>query len=80
MEELKPVSSIQDYGKIKIKLKDIMEQKSLTRYQLSKLTNTRFEVINKWYNGSVERIDSDVLARLCFTLGCRVDEIIEYNK
>ena len=79
MEELKPVSSIQDYGKIKIKLKDIMEQKSLTRYQLSKLTNTRFEVINKWYNGSVERIDSDVLARLCFTLGCRVDEIIEYN-
>ena len=80
MEELKPVSSIQDYGKIKIKLKDIMEQKSLTRYQLSKLTNTRFEVINKWYNGSVERIDSDVLARLCFTLGCRVDEIIEYNE
>ena len=80
MEELKPVSSIQDYGKIKIKLKDIMEQKSLTRYQLSKLTNTRFEVINKWYNGSVERIDSDVLALLCFTLGCRVDEIIEYNE
>ena len=80
MEELKPVSSIQDYGKIKIKLKDIMEQKSITRYQLSRLTNTRFEVINKWYNGSVERIDSDVLARLCFTLGCRVDEIIEYNK
>lgn len=80
MEELRPVSSIQDYGKIKIKLKDIMEQKSITRYQLSRLTNTRFEVINKWYNGSVERIDSDVLARLCFTLGCRVDEIIEYNE
>ena len=80
MEKFKSVSTIQDYGKIKINLKEIMEQKNLTRYQLSRLTNTRFEVINKWYNGSVERIDSDVLARLCFTLGCRVADIIEYKE
>lgn len=80
MNDFKPVSTIQNYGKIKIKLRNLMEKKELTRYQLSRLTNTRFEVINKWYNGNVERIDTDVLARLCFTLGCRVEDIIEYNK
>lgn len=78
MNDFKPVSTIQNYGEIKIKLRELMEEKELTRYQLSRLTNTRFEVINKWYNGNVERIDSDVLARLCFTLGCRVEDIIEY--
>lgn len=80
MNDFKPVSTIQDYGRIRIKLRKLMEKKGLTRYQLSRLTNTRFEVINKWYNGNVERIDTDVLARLCFTLGCRVEDIIEYNK
>ncbi len=80
MNDFKPVSTIQNYGEIKIKLRELMEEKGLTRYQLSRLTNTRFEVINKWYNGNVERIDSDVLARLCFTLGCRVEDIIEYDK
>lgn len=80
MNDFKPVSTIQNYGEIKIKLRELMEEKGLTRYQLSRLTNTRFEVINKWYSGNVERIDSDVLARLCFSLGCRVEDIIEYNK
>ncbi len=80
MEDFKSVSTIQNYGKIKIKLRDMMEQKNLTRYQLSRLTNTRFEVINKWYTGNVERIDCDVLARLCFTLECRIEDIVEYKK
>lgn len=80
MNDFKPVSTIQNYGEIKIKLRELMEEKGITRYQLSRLTNTRFEVINKWYSGNVERIDSDVLARLCFSLGCRVEDIIEYNK
>lgn len=66
-------------GKIKIKLREIMEGKELSRYQLSKMTSTRFEVINKWYNGEVERIDSDVLARFCFVLNCRVEDLIEYE-
>ncbi|MDE6156266.1 MAG: helix-turn-helix transcriptional regulator [Eubacterium sp.] len=57
-----------------------MDAQKITRNQLSRLTNTRFEVINKWYNGNVERIDCDVLARICFSLDCSVEDIIEYVK
>ena len=78
MNEVKSATTICEYGKIKIKLRKIMEEKNLLRYQLSKITNTRFEVINKWYNGEVERIDSDVLARFCFVLNCKVEDLIEY--
>ena len=76
---MKSVTTMCQYGKIKIKLRGIMEEKGLTRYQLSKITSTRFEVINKWYNGEVERIDSDVLARFCFVLNCKVEDLIEYE-
>ena len=79
MKELKSVSTVSNYGKIKIELKKIMDEKKLSRYQLSKLTNTRFEVINKWYNGYVERIDSDILARLCYVLDCNAEDIIKYK-
>ncbi|MBQ7598562.1 MAG: helix-turn-helix transcriptional regulator [Clostridia bacterium] len=57
-----------------------MEQKGISRYQLAKLTNTRFEVVNKWYQGVVERIDVDILARFCFCLDCCVSDIISYRK
>ncbi len=80
MSDIKPIATVCDYGKIKIRLKDIMDRKQISRNQLAKTTNTRFEVINKWYNGSVERMDCDVLARLCYSLDCSVEDIIEYVK
>lgn len=79
MDNTKKISTVCSYGHVKIKLKAILEEKNLTRYQLSKITSTRFEVINKWYNGDIERIDSDVLARFCFALNCKVEDIIEYE-
>lgn len=80
MSDIKPIATVCDYGKIKIRLKEIMDRKQISRNQLAKTTNTRFEVINKWYNGSVERMDCDVLARLCYSLDCSVEDIIEYVK
>ena len=68
MNQIKPIVTLCKYGKIKIKLRSVMDKNGITR----------FEVVNKWYNGNVERIDADVLARLCFTLGCDVGDIIEY--
>lgn len=78
LDETKRIVTVCDYGKIVIKLRVLMEKRKITRYQLSKMTNTRFEVINKWYEGEVERIDSDVLARFCYVLDCQVTDIIEY--
>ena len=80
MKNIKPVAEIKDYGKIEIHLREIMEKQGISRNQLARLTSTRFEVINKWYNGNVERIDTDILARLCFCSGCSINEIIEYKQ
>ena len=78
MSNIKSISTINNYGKIEIHLKDIMDSKNITRNQLARLTDTRFEVVNKWYNGTVERIDSDILARFCYCLDCCVNDIIKY--
>ena len=74
----KSVIEYKQYGKISIHLAEIMDKRNINRYTMSKLTGIRYEVINKWYNNNVERVDLDVLAKLCYTLNCSVSDIMEY--
>ena len=71
---------INDYGKIVIQLKPIMEEKNISRNYLARSINARFEVVDKWYNGTVEKIDADVLARICYVLECTPGDIIKYDR
>ena len=66
-------------GHLALFYKELIEAKGITRYRLAKLADTRFEVVEKWCSGSVERIDSDVLARFCFILNCDISDIIKYE-
>lgn len=75
----KEIFTLNDYGTITIDIKHIMDEKGITRNSLARAINARFEVINKWYNGNVEKIDSDILARICFVLDCEPSDIIKYN-
>lgn len=79
MNDSRPIFSINDYGKITICLKEIIESKNITRNRLAKLSNTRFEVIDKWCSNNVEKLDLDVLARICYVLECSPQDIIKYN-
>lgn len=79
MSELRSVMNLNSYGKISIHLKELIEKKGITRYRLAKLADTRFEVVEKWCNGTVERIDTDVLARFCYILECEITDIIRYK-
>ncbi|MDE7099350.1 MAG: helix-turn-helix transcriptional regulator [Ruminococcus sp.] len=56
-----------------------MESKNVNRNQLSRASNTRFDVVNKWYNNQVEKMDLDVLARFCYILDCQPSDIIKYK-
>ncbi len=77
--EMNSLLLIKDYGKITIKLKELMDEHNITRNQLANMINSRFEVINKWYNNEVEKLDLDVLARICYVLNCKVEDIIKYE-
>ena len=79
MEKSKSVVTVNDYGKVTVNIKEIMDDKGITRNYLAKATNTRFEVINKWYNGQVEKMDLDILARICYALDCFPADIIKYS-
>lgn len=72
--------SLIDYGHIEIHLKELMDVRQISRNALARAIDTRFEVIDKWYKGSVEKIDADILARICFVLKCEPQDIVKYKK
>lgn len=79
MDNINSIITIKEYGKIDVCLKELLDAKGLTRNYLAQASNTRFEVINKWYNNEIEKMDLDVLARICYVLNCSPEDIIRYR-
>ena len=77
---MQKIISINNYGSIHISLKSIMDERGITRNALARAINTRFEVVDRWYEGHVEKIDTDVLARICYVLECTPEDILSYEK
>ena len=67
-----------DYGKIESNLKKVMDEKNVSMYQICRLTGLKFEVVKKYYDNTITRYDSDVVAKLCFVLDCNSSDIISY--
>ena len=72
--------SVRDYGHVKLHLRERMEERGLKRNQVALAIGARFEVVDKWCQGDVSRIDADILARLCYVLECDVGDIITYER
>ena len=71
--------TMREYGQIHIRLRALLEERNMSRNALARAANTRFEVVDKWFRDDVEKIDADVLARFCFVLGCRIEDLLEYQ-
>ena len=75
----RPIIIRANYGAVTLKLKELLEERGITRNQLAKLIDARFEVVNKWHDGKVEKMDLDILARICYALDCSVEDILVYQ-
>ena len=80
MEVQNTVKMTKDYGKIKLRLRELMDKKGVTRNNLARKVDVRFEVIDRWYSGDIEKMDLDILARICFVMDCSVKDILEYTE
>ena len=67
-----------NYGHVELRLKEIMDARGISRNQLAKRIDARFEVVGKWYKGEVEKMDLDILARICYALDCSTEDLIKY--
>lgn len=74
------IFSMREYGRVIINIKGIMEKRKITRNKLATLTGATFNVINRYYNNELYKVDLDVLARICYVLDCEIVDVMEYKK
>lgn len=48
---------LKNYGVTKIKLKEILLEKGISRNKLCSLVGANFDLINRYYNNSISRVD-----------------------
>lgn len=63
--------------KICLTLKEKLDSCGITRYQLSKMTDTQYQIIDKYYKNKVTKYDGEVLERICNALNCPVSDILQ---
>lgn len=66
------------YGSIRIKLTEISRSKNLSKNTVMKRAAMQRTQLNHYYRNEINRIDIDVLARLCFALNCDISDILEF--
>ena len=69
----------QSYGQVVLRLREILDARGMNRNQLASAIHVNFSVVNRWYQGHVEKLDLDILARICYVLNCDVCELLEYH-
>ncbi|MBQ8720142.1 MAG: helix-turn-helix transcriptional regulator [Clostridia bacterium] len=57
-----------------------LDKNGITRYELAKRTDVKFQTIDRYYKNRVVRYDSYILDRICAALECNLSDIIEYVK
>ena len=65
---------------IRLTIDKYIDERNITRYELSKRTGIRFQIIDNYYKNKVVRYDSYVLNRICEALDCDISDIVEYKK
>ena len=68
-----------DYSKVEITLKEILEKKGISRNKLSVMIAVNYDLVNRYYNNLVIRVDIDIIARMCYVLNCDITDILKYK-
>ena len=69
-----------DYGEINIKLDALLNARNISTYELSTKSNIRFQTVQSLRENKSTRINFNILAKLCYTLNCRVEDLLEYKE
>lgn len=65
-------------GEIHVHLDKLMNERNISLNQLSFRTEMQRSQLRKYRDGKIQRLDIDILIRLCYVLECDLSDLLEY--
>lgn len=69
---------MEEYGTIRIKLDELIRKAGISKNKLSHRAEMQRSQINHYCNNEITRLDTDVLARICTVLDCKIEDLLEF--
>ena len=67
-----------EYRKIVIKLDELIKKSGISKNKLSHKAEMQRTQINNYCKNNITRLDTDVLARICSVLNCKIEDLLEF--
>lgn len=67
-----------EYGKIVIKLDELLKKSGMSKNKLGHKAEMQRTQINNYCKNNITRLDTDVLARICSVLDCKIEDLLEF--
>ena len=67
-----------EHGKIIIKLDELIQKAGISKNKLSHKAEMQRTQINNYCKNKVTRLDTDIPARLCTVLNCKIEDLLEF--
>lgn len=69
----------EEWGKIDLRLDEYLKAHNISRSSLSRNGQIHYKQLLKYCNNDMQKVDLNLLARICKTLDCEIGDIITYT-
>ncbi|MDE6314700.1 MAG: helix-turn-helix transcriptional regulator [Lachnospiraceae bacterium] len=69
----------EDYGRLEIKLNELIEEKGISKNKLSYKAEMNWKQIDNYCNNNITRLDTYVLCKLCTVLECEIQDLLVFH-
>ncbi len=69
----------ENWGKVDLRLDEFIKKHSISRSSLSRNAQIHYKQLLKYCNNDMQKVDLNLLARICRTVNCEIGDIITYT-
>lgn len=69
-----------EYGYIELKINQLLKEKNISKNKICKDLYLPKPNFNRYCNNQFQRIDTNLIAQLCWYFECDIDELIIYKR
>lgn len=68
------------YGHLELHIEKLLKEKGISKNKLCKELDIPRANLNRYCRNEFQRLDAQLICKLCWYLECKVEELIEYIK
>ena len=71
---------MKDFGRVDVVLDEYLKKNKISRSSLTRKAELQYSQILRYCRNDVQKLDLDILAKLCTVLDCNIEDILDLHK